>query len=67
VTFGDKGWTTFKDAMEIRNRITHPKKVGDCWIFEPDLQIVTSAYEWFQKLQNEFVRVAREHRKKHRW
>ena len=62
VTFGDRGWTTFKAAMEIRNRITHPKNVNDCWIFEDALKTVNDANDWFKKLQNEFVRVAREHR-----
>ena len=67
VTFGDKGWTAFKDAMEIRNRITHPKTVSDCWIFEDALRTVNEANDWFKKLQNEFVRVAREHRTTSRW
>jgi hypothetical protein len=66
ITFGDTGWTTFKAAMEIRNR-AHPKNVGDCWIFEDALKTVNSANEWFKKLQNEFVRVAREHRTANGW
>jgi hypothetical protein len=32
VTFGDHSWTTFKAAMELRNQVTHPKRVDDCWI-----------------------------------
>jgi uncharacterized protein YjhX (UPF0386 family) len=67
VTFGDRGWTTFKTAMEIRNRVTHPKNVHDCWIFEDALKTVNGADEWFKKLQNEFVRVAREHRTANGW
>ncbi len=67
VTFGDKGWVTFKDAMELRHRVTHPKKAKDCWIFETNLRTVMAANEWFKKLQNEFVRVAREHRRVHQW
>jgi hypothetical protein len=67
ITFGDKGWETFQDALALRNRVTHPKQVSDCWIFETQLQTVTAANEWFKKLQNEFVRVAREHREVHRW
>jgi hypothetical protein len=67
VTFGDKGWVLFKDAMELRHRVTHPKKVEDCWIFETNIQTVMAANEWFKKLQNEFVRVARAHREEHQW
>jgi hypothetical protein len=67
VTFGDQGWTTFRSAMEVRNRVTHPKNVHDCWIFEDALKTVNDANEWFKKLQNEFVRVAREHRTAKGW
>jgi len=66
VTFGDDHWRQFKSAMGIRNQITHPKSVQDCWIFEPSLQDVISAHEWFKTLQNDFVRIAREHRQQHR-
>ena len=67
ITFGDEGWVTFKDAMELRDRVTHPKAVADCWNYEQDIETVNSANEWFKTLQNEFVRVAREHRAAHRW
>jgi hypothetical protein len=33
VTFGDDPWGEFKEAMEIRNHITHTKNMRDCWIF----------------------------------
>jgi hypothetical protein len=66
ITFGNQGWTTFKAAIELRNQVTHPKRVGDCWIFETHLQTVNAADDWFRTLQNEFVRVARAHRKQRR-
>jgi hypothetical protein len=66
VTFGDDHWREFKYAMEIRNQITHPKSIEDCWIFEPSLQKVIAAHEWFRELQNDFVRIAREHRERNR-
>jgi len=67
ITFGDEGWATFKTAMALRNRVTHPKRVADCCIEEPDLAVVTAANEWFKTLQNEFVRVARAHRTANHW
>ena len=67
VTLGNRGWTTFKAAMGIRNRVTHPKNVRDCWIVADALKTVNEANEWFKELQNEFVRVAREHRTANRW
>jgi hypothetical protein len=66
VTFGDNHWPEFQEAMEIRNQITHPKNVQDCWIFEPSLQKVIAAHYWFRALQNDFVRIAREHRERNR-
>jgi hypothetical protein len=66
VNCGDERWIAFKDAMEIRHGITHPKNVRDCWIHEGGLQTVIAAHEWFKALQNEFVRVARAHREKNR-
>jgi hypothetical protein len=66
VTFGDEHWCAFKEAMEIRNQITHPKNMEGCWIFEPSLQKVIAAHDWFRALQNDFVRIAREHREKNR-
>jgi hypothetical protein len=66
VTFGDDHWREFKEAMELRNRITHPKNIEDCWIFEPSLQKVIAAHDWFRALQNDFVRIARGHRERNR-
>lgn len=66
VTFGDDHWREFKEAMAIRNQITHPKNIEDCWIFEPSLQRVIAAHDWFRALQNDFVRIAREHRERSR-
>jgi hypothetical protein len=67
VTFGDQGYETFQDGMELRNRVTHPKSYRDLHIHEQDLQTANNASEWFKSLQNEFVRVARAHREEHRW
>ena len=66
VTFGDDHWEEFQEAMEIRNQITHPKNVEDCWILDLSLQKVIAAHEWFKTLQNDFVRIAREHRERNR-
>jgi hypothetical protein len=66
VTFGDDHWREFKEAMEIRNQITHPRTTQDCLIFELSLQKVIAAHEWFKALQNDFVRIAREHRERNR-
>ncbi len=67
ISFEDQQWESFQEAMRIRNGITHPKNVQDCWISEHHLQTVDEAHEWFKTLPNEFVRVARAHRAAHHW
>ena len=62
VTLGDEGWTAFQTALELRNRVTHPKRLGECWITDEDLTATNQASDWFKTLQNEFVRFARAHR-----
>jgi hypothetical protein len=67
ITFGNRNWEIFREAMAVRNRVTHPKRASDCWIFEVDLQKLVHAHDWFRSIQNEFVRVARAHRNNHHW
>jgi len=51
----DAGWNMFKDALLIRNRITHPKSSDDLKVLDKEVQIVTDAAEWFLKAQRELV------------
>jgi len=67
ITFGDQGFETFRAAMGIRDRLTHPKTAPDCWLSVVHLEQVEVAHDWFRTLQNEFVRVARAHREQHSW
>jgi uncharacterized protein (DUF1778 family) len=67
VTFGDQGWTSFREALDVRDRITHPKTFESCHVDEVALDTVDKGQDWFRDLNNEFVRVARDHRDTHRW
>ncbi len=67
VDFGDAGWQSFQAALDVRNRITHPKTYQDCHVEGEALDTVNRGHNWFRALNNEFVRVAREHRQKHPW
>jgi hypothetical protein len=67
VRFDDQGWQHFGTAIEIRDRITHPKSFADCHIEGDDVDTVDAGHDWFRQLSNEFVRVAREHRAQHPW
>jgi hypothetical protein len=67
VRYDDQGWQSFKHALDVRNQITHPKSYNDCTVHEGALDFVDRGHTWFRGLNNEFVRVAREHRTKHAW
>lgn len=42
-----KGWESYLEALEIRNRITHPKKFLDLVIRNEDMEKVMEARIWF--------------------
>lgn len=44
---GTTGWELFLRAMELRNRITHPKNASSFDIADSDLDDVRVAREWF--------------------
>lgn len=67
VSFGDAGWQSFRAALDVRDRITHPKTYQDCHVDGDALDTVNRGHDWFRGLNNEFVRVAREHRQTHPW
>lgn len=46
VDFSSKEWQKFNEAIAIRNRVTHPKSIGDLNISAVDIATVQTAYEW---------------------
>lgn len=46
VDFTESGWSNLRRAIEIRNRITHPKPDQDLAISDKDLAIVGSGMFW---------------------
>jgi hypothetical protein len=67
ITFGDEGWKYFRKALDVRDRLTHPKTFDDCDVDEIAIETVDLGHTWFRELNNEFVRVARIHRENHGW
>lgn len=65
--FGNIGWESFRAALDVRDRLTHPKTFSDCLVNEDDLDKVDKGHEWFREVNNEFVRVVRKHRANHNW
>lgn len=51
----DTGWSTFKQAQVIRNRITHPKSTNDLKLSDEEIQTVADAGTWFLKNQRALV------------
>jgi hypothetical protein len=67
INFGGKGWESFQSAIEIRDRLTHPKSKEDCTVENENLDIVESGANWFRGLNKEFVRIAVSHGNTHKW
>lgn len=42
-----KGWESYKKAVKIRNRITHPKNISDLNISKEEMSTVREAFMWF--------------------
>jgi len=63
---GGGGWRSFKKALEIRNRITHPKQAMDLAVSDDDLEQCGRAHAWFifqaVKLTELFTRSLRDSR-----
>lgn len=45
--YGGQGWENFKRAIEIRNRITHPKEPSGIDVSDAELAILFQAGSWF--------------------
>jgi len=43
----DVGWESFKKALEIRHRVTHPKKLASLIISDKEMNITKKALDWF--------------------
>ena len=63
----NKNWNNLIDSIPIRNRITHPKSLGDCFILSHELDLVESGIDWFQKMHNKFVKLINEHKRLNKW
>lgn len=48
--FDGKGWSDFRQAMKIRNRITHPKRKADLVLNSSDVDVSIDALEWLLEL-----------------
>jgi hypothetical protein len=44
---GGAGWSMFSDAVDVRNRITHPSSVNDFCISRGDIDAIEAARKWY--------------------
>ena len=53
----DNRWESFLKAIEIRNKITHPKNETDLIISDTDLEHIQKAFHWFAESSNELFNI----------
>lgn len=44
------GWQGFRDALKVRNRVTHPKTSTDYTVSDPELAGARATYFWFMRV-----------------
>jgi hypothetical protein len=52
----DDGWLSFKEALKVRNRLTHPKSTSDVSVSDQDMSYAETAAIWFVKSSHEIQR-----------
>jgi hypothetical protein len=53
-------WDAFREAVRIRNRITHPKCVADCRVSATDRELVRNVHHWYQELDMKLMDASRQ-------
>jgi hypothetical protein len=43
-------WQRFQEALEVRNRITHPRTLADCIVKDEDVALVREVHAWYQAM-----------------
>ncbi|MCC6498583.1 MAG: hypothetical protein IT193_20265 [Propionibacteriaceae bacterium] len=42
-------WQAFRDAVLVRNRVTHPRTAAECSVSEDDITVIRSVHGWYQE------------------
>lgn len=61
VDAGGKGWQAFRDAVEIRNRLVHPKVASEMEVSNLDMLTINDGVKWFQRETAKIMSTARRH------
>ena len=43
----DEGWKAFRNLIQVRNRITHPKRSSDLEVVDEEVKLLKQTYSWF--------------------
>lgn len=54
--FGHIGWANLKDAVEVRNRLVHPKRLEDFSVSDEEIRKTLSGFAWMLALVIEVLR-----------
>ncbi len=52
---GTTKWENFKKAIEVRNRITHPRNTSEVDISDDEIEMCKEVSSWFNELVHEFM------------
>jgi hypothetical protein len=56
VDFNHVGWVNLNAAIEIRNRLVHPKQINDLDVTDKEVQMTLSGFRWLLALVIEVLR-----------
>jgi hypothetical protein len=56
IDVSSQGWNTFRQAIKVRNRLTHPKSIEDLHISDSDILCVAETAHWYLNHQKELIK-----------
>jgi hypothetical protein len=60
IDFSHVGWSNLKAAIEVRNRLVHPKKIEDLTVEDGEVEATLSGFAWILALVIEVLRINNE-------
>ncbi len=61
IAAGEAGWKAFREALEIRNRLTHPRSSADLAVSDTEVETIHKAHEWFASTSTELYKAIVDH------
>jgi hypothetical protein len=48
-------WQSFRRAIAVRNRVTHPKSGRDCEVSEADVALLRQVHHWYYTVSSALI------------